>query len=118
MTEFEEIYRNYFRDVYPYLKSLTNEPYIAEEITSETFLKALKSIDTFRGTCDVRVWLCQIAKNCYFSYLRKHRRIVKSVREWRTFYEGNLRHHTGSAAPVRGKPSQPAKIPVCLWKIM
>lgn len=31
MTEFEEIYRNYFRDVYPYLKSLTNEPYIAEE---------------------------------------------------------------------------------------
>ncbi|WP_343250396.1 sigma-70 family RNA polymerase sigma factor [Diplocloster hominis] len=76
MTEFEEIYRNYFKDVYLYLKGLTNDPYMAEEITSETFLKALKSIDTFRGACDVRVWLCQIAKNCYYSYLRKHRRIV------------------------------------------
>ena len=40
---------------------------IAEEITSQTFFKALSSINKFRGECDVRVWLCQIAKNCYFT---------------------------------------------------
>ena len=31
----------------------------------------MKSIDNFRGDCDIRVWLCQIAKNCYYSYLKK-----------------------------------------------
>ena len=40
---------------------------IAEEVTSQTFFKALSSINKFKGECDVRVWLCQIAKNCYFT---------------------------------------------------
>ena len=44
---------------------------LAEEITSDTFFKAMKSINSFRGDCDVRVWLCQIAKNCYYSYVKK-----------------------------------------------
>lgn len=32
----------------------------------------MRSINKFRGDCDIRVWLCQIAKNCYYSYLKKH----------------------------------------------
>ncbi len=35
----------------------------------------MRSIDNFRGETDVRVWLCQIAKNCYFSYLKKQQRV-------------------------------------------
>ena len=35
----------------------------------------MNSIDSFRGDCDIRVWLCQIAKNCYYSYLKKAGRI-------------------------------------------
>ena len=31
----------------------------------------MNSIHKFRGDCDIRVWLCQIAKNCYLSYLKK-----------------------------------------------
>lgn len=27
----------------------------------------MRSIEKFRGECDLRVWLCQIAKNSYFS---------------------------------------------------
>ena len=69
--EFEQIYTTYFRDVYLYIRKLSNDEHIAEEITSETFFKAMKSIDSFRGDCDIRVWLCQIAKNCYYSYLKK-----------------------------------------------
>jgi RNA polymerase sigma-70 factor (ECF subfamily) len=34
----------------------------------------MKSIDSFRGDCEVRVWLCQIAKNCYYSYAKKNNR--------------------------------------------
>ena len=69
--EFEKIYTTYFRDVFLYIRRLSNDERIAEEITSETFFKAMNSIDSFRGDCDIRVWLCQIAKNCYYSYLKK-----------------------------------------------
>ena len=72
MAEFEKIYEAYFNDVFLYLKSLAKNESVAEELTSETFFKALRSLESFRGDCDIRVWLCQIAKNCYFSYLKKH----------------------------------------------
>lgn len=71
VTEFEKIYRNYFNDVFLYIRRLSGNENIAEEITSETFYKAMRSIDSFRGDCDIRVWLCQIAKNCYYTYLKK-----------------------------------------------
>ena len=70
--DFKEIYRTYFNDVFVYIRKLSGDENIAEEITSQTFLKALSSINKFRGECDVRVWLCQIAKNCYFTYLKKN----------------------------------------------
>ena len=73
--EFEEIYATYFSDVYMYILRLSRDEHLAEEITSETFFKAISSIESFRGECDIRVWLCQIAKNCYFTYLKKTQRI-------------------------------------------
>ena len=73
--EFEKIYTTYFRDVFLYIRRLSDNEHIAEEITSETFFKAISSIESFRGDCDIRVWLCQIAKNCYFTYLKKTQRI-------------------------------------------
>ena len=73
--EFEEIYTTYFSDVYMYIRRLSRNEHLAEEITSETFFKAISSIESFRGDCDIRVWLCQIAKNCYFTYLKKTQRI-------------------------------------------
>lgn len=73
--EFDEIYKSYFKGVFLYVMQLTGNEHIAEEITSETFLKAIKSIDKFRGNCDMRVWLCQIAKNTYLSYLKKNKRV-------------------------------------------
>ncbi len=71
MTEFEKIYRTYFDDVYLYIRRLSGDENIAEEITSETFFKAMRGISGFRGDCDIRVWLCQIAKNCYYTHLKK-----------------------------------------------
>jgi RNA polymerase sigma-70 factor (ECF subfamily) len=73
--EFEKIYTTYFRDVFLYIRRLSDNEHLAEEITSETFFKAISSIESFRGDCDIRVWLCQIAKNCYFTYLKKTQRI-------------------------------------------
>ena len=74
MTDFEHIYKQYFRDVYLFILALSRNEKIAEEITQETFFKALKSIDNFKGNCKLNVWLCQIAKNTYFTYLDKQKR--------------------------------------------
>lgn len=74
VTEFDEIYNLYFRDVYLFVLSLSRNEKIAEDITQETFFKALKSIDTFQGNCRINVWLCQIAKNTYFTYVDKQKR--------------------------------------------
>lgn len=71
LTQLEDIYNTYFKDVFLYVYSLSGDKHIAEDITSETFMKALTSLDSFRGDSDIRVWLCQIAKNSYYSYLRK-----------------------------------------------
>lgn len=72
--EFDAIYQTYFKSVYQYIRQLSGNEHIAEEITSDTFFKAMKSIDDFRGECDIRVWLCQIAKNTYYSYQKKNER--------------------------------------------
>ena len=71
MTEFEKVYEQHFRSVYRYVFSLCRNETTAEDVTSETFLKAIKAIDRFKGDCSVKVWLCQIAKNTYFSLLKK-----------------------------------------------
>jgi len=76
VTELEEIYKNYFKYVYLYIYNLSGNKHIAEDITSETFMKAINSIDSFQGDCDIGVWLCQIAKNTYYSYLRKNKKLV------------------------------------------
>lgn len=46
--ELEEIYKTYFQDVYYFVLAMSKDPHIAEEITQETFFKALKGVKLFR----------------------------------------------------------------------
>lgn len=72
MDAFEKIYIFYKQDVYHFLCRLTNYNYsISEELLSETFYQAFLSFERFRGECEVKTWLCQIAKNTYSQYVRK-----------------------------------------------
>ena len=77
MTGFEEMYTAYFSDVFRYVRTLCKDDSLAEDIVSETFLKAMNAIDSFRGDCDIRVWLCQIAKNCFYTHLQKIRQVSR-----------------------------------------
>ena len=69
---FEEIYELYFKDIYLFLCSLTKDESLAEELVQEAFFKALKAIDRFDGSQDIRAWLFTIARNTYYSYCRAH----------------------------------------------
>lgn len=68
---FDQIYERYFDPVYRYALSLSGDPHTAEEITQETFFKALRSLDRFRGDSSLKSWLCAIAKNLWLSSQRK-----------------------------------------------
>lgn len=69
--EFEELYRENFDLVYRYALGLTRDVHAAEELTQETFFKALQAIDGFRGECGLKTWLCGIAKNKFISQQRQ-----------------------------------------------
>ncbi len=56
---------------------LCRNQHIAEEITSQTFFKAINNIDKFEGKCNINSWLCQIGKNTYYTYLKKNKRFVE-----------------------------------------
>ena len=73
MSEFEELYNSYYKDVYYFVLKLADyRDDIAEEVTQESFYQAFISISRFRGECSIKSWLCQIAKNTYYKYLKTH----------------------------------------------
>lgn len=74
--DFEQVYQTYFKSVYRYIRRLSGDEQLAEEITSETFVQVMRSIGSFRGNCDLRVWICQIAKNTYYTHLKKQNRVA------------------------------------------
>ena len=76
MQDFESVYRAYFTDVYRYALSLCKDPALADDLTSECFLKAMRAIGSFRGECELRVWLCQILKRLYLDHMRRDGREV------------------------------------------
>lgn len=78
MTEFERIYEKNYTTVYRYILSLCRDPSLAEEIAQEAFVKALEHIDQFDGKCQLYVWICQIAKNTYFTHQKKQKRFISN----------------------------------------
>lgn len=76
MTEFDRIFEKYYPIVYKFTLSLCRDASLAEEITQDAFVKALEHFAQFDRKCRLYVWLCQIAKNTYYSYLRKQKHLV------------------------------------------
>jgi len=79
VEDFEAIYVQHFDGVYKYVFSLCRNGTMAEEITQETFYRAMEHIDKFEGKCKLYVWLCQIAKNTFLTYAKKQKRHVSET---------------------------------------
>ncbi|MEL7655277.1 MAG: sigma-70 family RNA polymerase sigma factor, partial [Bacillota bacterium] len=74
MLDIDDIYEDYARIVFKFLISLCNDADTAEELTQETFYRAIKSAKRYDGTCKVSTWLCQIAKHVWFQEIDKRKR--------------------------------------------
>ncbi len=60
--------------VYGYLLRLSGDPAAADELTNETFLRAMLALDGFRGDASVRTWLIRIGRNLYLNRARRDSR--------------------------------------------
>ena len=78
-AEMEEVYRRYADTVYRFLLSQTRDAHLAEELTQETFCRAVASIERYDGSCKLSVWLCQIAKHLWYQELRRRGRTPAAV---------------------------------------
>lgn len=65
------VYNEYAGQVYKYLLSLCHNSDTAEELTQETFYRAVKSIKNYDESCKLYVWLCQIAKHVWYKELER-----------------------------------------------
>ena len=63
-----------YQAVLRYVLALTGDRLEAEDITQETFLRALEAKEQFTGGSSLYTWLCSIAKNRYFSRCRRQSR--------------------------------------------
>ena len=79
MLETDDIYKDYATIVFKFLISLCNDADTAEELTQETFYRAIKSAKRYDGTCKVSTWLCQIAKHVWYQEIEKRKRKSTSV---------------------------------------
>lgn len=77
MEHFRQIYEANVNEVYRFLLSLCRDEQMAEELTQETFVRAIDSIDNFRGDCKISVWLCQIGKHLFYRQYKKNRTTVE-----------------------------------------
>lgn len=81
MDSIEDVYKQYAKSVYKFLLSKTFDSDLAEELTQETFFQAVKSIHKFEGKSDIFTWLCSIAKNQLYSYLKKNNKEILNIDE-------------------------------------
>ena len=67
----ETLYRQCAPAVYKYLLCLTHDQALAEDLTADTFERALSGFERFRGDCTPTAWLCAIAKRLWYGELRR-----------------------------------------------
>ncbi|WP_295075734.1 sigma-70 family RNA polymerase sigma factor [Ruminococcus sp.] len=73
-SDMEQYYRENGRKVFLYLMTLCGNADTAEELTQETFYRALRSLKKYKGDSSVYTWLCSIARNAWLEELRKRRK--------------------------------------------
>ena len=68
----EELYRKYHRGALLYCTALCSDPYLAQDIAAEAFVKAYLSLPG--DIPSFRYWLLRVCKNLWIDHLRKHSR--------------------------------------------
>lgn len=74
MERFAELYDAYVKKVYKFIYYKTLHKETAEDLTSETFFKALKNFKSFDSSRSFSSWIYKIAQNTVIDYYRTSKR--------------------------------------------
>lgn len=75
VTEFEKLFNDNRAFIFKFLMKMTRDPSLAEELTQETFFRAYMNYVALREKEKAPAWLCQIAKNTYFSWFNERKKM-------------------------------------------
>ncbi len=80
-SAFQELISKYHPIVYKFLVRVTEDERLTEDLTQETFIKIIRSIDKFdvNGKAKFSTYIIAVSKNCYIDYLRKNKKTMQSV---------------------------------------
>ncbi|MDP6039738.1 MAG: sigma-70 family RNA polymerase sigma factor [Candidatus Latescibacteria bacterium] len=70
---FETLYREYRNQIYGTLAQRISDRDTVDDLMQNTFLRAYRSLHTFKGNAAFSTWLTQIALNVYRSHLRSQK---------------------------------------------
>ena len=73
---FHRLYDQFHQDVFQFLMYLVKDREVAEDLSQEVYIRAIRSYDTFQRNSSEKTWLFAIAKNISVDYFRKQK--VKS----------------------------------------
>ena len=95
--DYEKVYSTYYMRVYSYAITLTKDRGQAEEITQNTFFKAITAKHPFRGNSEELTYLCAIAKNLFYDEKRRHVRMTDMSEAQELASEENVEHAVADA---------------------
>ncbi len=67
-----KIINSFWRDIFMFISKKINDKTISEELTNQTFNKALTKLHLFDVSMDFKTWLFSIAQNTCIDYWRKY----------------------------------------------
>ena len=83
-----ELFQNYWTEVYSFAKSKTRNHHQAEDLTCETFIKAFLKFETYNPSQKFKNWIFTICKNTFLDTLRKQGNAVTYLED-QLYFEVN-----------------------------
>lgn len=75
MTDFEKLFHDNRGFIFKYLMKLARNESLAEELTQETFFRAYMNYPSLRDKEKASPWLCQIARNTYYTWYNSQKKM-------------------------------------------
>lgn len=79
---FRLLYVRHARRVYSVARRLVGDAHLADDVSQETWYRAVRKLDGFRGDSQFSTWLVGIAVRCSLEALKRRRRDIGSDLAW------------------------------------
>ncbi len=69
--ELDAIYKEFRPAIRGYLQRLTKNPFVADDLTQEVFIRVHRNLSSFRGDSSLKTWIYRVASSVFHDHLRK-----------------------------------------------